>query len=67
MSFKAAPAKGAAAVLTFLYYRWHAVVLAVLVALVVLVFGQRGTVEAMIGAAIVGAAVVIAALQGSSL
>ena len=53
--------------LTFLYYRWHAVVLAVLVALVVLVFGQRGMVEAMIGAAIVGAAVVIAALQGSSL
>lgn len=60
-------ASAALACLAFLYYRWYGVVLAVIVALDVFVFAPRGMVEAMIGGAIVGAAVAIAALQGSSL
>jgi len=60
-------ANGALACLAFLYFHWYAPVLAVIVALEVFYFAPHGMFEAMIGGAIVGAAVAVAALVGSSL
>ena len=57
---------GALACFAFLYYRWYAPVLAVIVALGVSYFAPHRMFEAMIGGAIVGAAVAVAALVGGS-
>jgi hypothetical protein len=60
-------ANGALACLVFLYRCWYVPVLVAIVALEVLVFAPRGMFEALIGGAIVGAGVAVAAVLGSSL
>ena len=58
---------GAVRALALVRDHWGGVALAVIVALVALVFGPRHEVEAVLACAIVGAAVAVAALVGGSL